>query len=100
MQNNSTIDIVITWVDGNDPLHQQKMQNYLSSSQQISDDINGPTRFRCEGEIMYCVASILRFAPFVRKVFIVTDNQDPHIDKFIKLNFPENKIPIEIIDTK
>lgn len=44
------------------------------------------------------MASVLRFAPFLRKIFIITDKQDPHLDEFIQKNFPENTIPIELID--
>ncbi len=94
------IDVVIAWVDGNDPLHKKKIRPYLSKKAEMSDDIAGPTRYRSEGEIFYSVASILRFAPFVRKIFIVTDEQDPQLDDFIRINFPENKIPIEIVDHK
>ena len=43
---------------------------------------------------------MLRFAPFVRKIFIVTDNQNPNLDKFIEINFPNNQISIEIVDHK
>jgi len=92
------IDIVISWVDGNDPMHRQKMQPYLNKSEYIQDDIAGPTRFRSEGEIFFCVASILRFAPFVRKIFIVTDQQNPNLDDFIHTNFPQNTIPIILVD--
>lgn len=94
------IDVVIAWVDGNDPKHQQKIQPYLSPQLQKSDDIAGPTRYLSSGEIFYCVASVLRFAPFVRKIFIVTDEQNPNLENFVQKNFPENKIPIEIIDHK
>lgn len=94
------IDAVIAWVDGNDPLHRKKIQPYLSKKAETSDDIAGPTRYRSEGEIFYCVSSILRFAPFIRKIFIVTDEQDPRLDDFIQVNFPENKIPVEIVDHK
>lgn len=92
------IDVVISWVDGNDPLHKQKMNPYLEKLGRISDDLSGPTRFRSVGEIYFCVASIYRFAPFVRKIFIITDNQNPDLDEFIQQNFPESKIEIEIID--
>ncbi len=94
------VDVVIAWVDGNDPNHKKKIQPYLSPQARVSDDIAGPTRYRSEGEIFYCVASVLRFAPFVRKIFIVTDEQNPHLDDFVKENFPNNKIPIEIVDHK
>lgn len=94
------IDFVITWVDGNDPIHKKKIQPYLTPQLQKSDDIAGPTRYRSEGEIFYCVASILRFATFARKIFIVTDEQNPHVETFVARNFPESKIPIEIVDHK
>lgn len=94
------IDAVITWVDGNDPMHKQKIAPFLPSDKPRSDDTNGETRYNSEGEIYYCVASILRFAPFVRKIFIVTDEQNPNLDNFLHKNFPENKTPIEIIDHK
>lgn len=95
------IDIVITWVDGDDPIHKKKREKYLASSNlQQYDDIAGTTRYRSVGEIDYCVASILRFAPFVNHIYIVTDNQDPQLDPFINKYFPENQIPISIIDHK
>ncbi len=94
------IDVVIAWVDGNDPLHKKKIQPYLSAQDQKSDDIAGPTRYLSSGEIFYCVASVLRFATFVRKIFIVTDEQNPNLENFVQKNFPENKTPIEIIDHK
>jgi len=97
---NREIDVVIAWVDGNDPHHQKKMRKYLNPKDEKSDDIAGPTRYRSEGEIFYCVASILRFAPFVHKIFIVTDEQNPKLDDFLNKNFPGNQIPIEIVDHK
>lgn len=57
-------------------------------------------RYRATGEIYFCVASILRYAPWVRKIWIVTDNQDPKVDEFVARNFPDNKIPFEIVDHK
>jgi hypothetical protein len=92
------VDVVISWVDGNDPTHKQKIQPFLSSEARKSEDIAGPTRYGSVGEIFFCVASIYRFAPFVRKVFIITDNQNPNLDAFIRQNFPESKIQIEIVD--
>lgn len=92
------VDVVISWVDGNDLAHKQKIQPFLDPRARKSQDIAGPTRFGSVGEIFYCVASIYRFAPFVRKIFIITDNQNPDLDTFIHQNFPESKIQIEIVD--
>jgi len=92
------VDVVISWVDGNDPAHKQKIKPFLDSQSRKSDDIAGSTRFDSVGEIFYCIASIYRFAPFVRKIFIISDNQNPCMDEFIQENFPESKIEIEIVD--
>ena len=93
------IDIVITWVDGDDPVHKGKKNKYLTGRNETShNDIAGAARYRSTGEIFYCIASILRYAPWVHKIFIVTDNQDPQVNDFVARNFPENKIPIEIVD--
>ena len=101
MMQQENIDIVITWVDGNDPVHKSKKNLYLTGKNETShDDIAGAARYSSTGEIYYCVASILRYAPWVHKIYIVTDNQDPHVNEFVAQNFPENKIPIEIVDHK
>lgn len=93
------IDIVITWVDGDDPAHRARREACLTGAHEnLRDDIGGETRFRSLGEIDFCVCSIMRFAPFVRKIFIVTDRQEPHLDKVLRMNFPDNRIPVEIID--
>ena len=97
MQQINPIDAVIAWVDGNDPKHKEKIKPFLNK-QNLSDDIAGPTRYRSVGEIFYCVASILRFAPFIRKIFIITDNQNPQLDSFLKSNFPQSTTKIEIVD--
>ena len=79
------VDVVISWVDGNDPAHKQKIQPYLDSQARKSEDIAGPTRYGSVGEIFFCVASIYRFAPFIRKIFIITDNQNPNLDEYFFL---------------
>ena len=94
------IDAVITWVDGNDPAHRAKRNKYASADMLISDDVAGDTRFVEVGEIAWCVASINRFAPWVNKIYIVTDAQDPKLEPFMKSNFPQGYIPMEIVDHK
>lgn len=95
------IDAVITWVDGEDPKHQAKRARFLTQKKEHKrKDVAGETRFNQVGEIYYCIASIMRFAPWIHKIYIVTDEQDPKVDEFVKKHFPENNIPIEIIDHK
>lgn len=95
---NTEIDAVIAWVDGNDPNHASKMASHLSKGLDKHEDIAGPTRFRSVGEITYCVASILRFAPFIRNIFIITDNQRPDLKVMMDNNFPDKWEKIKIID--
>lgn len=98
---NLMIDAVITWVDGEDPIHQAKRAQFLTKKKENKfKDVAGATRYNQVGEIFYCIASILRFAPWINKIYIVTDAQDPKVDDFIKKHFPNNNTPIEIVDHK
>jgi hypothetical protein len=93
------IDAVLTWVDGNDPAMKAKQARYMAfKCADKLDDVAGPARFVQSNEIFYAVASILRFAPYVGRIFIVTDNQNPHLDEFVKRNFPDSKVPLIILD--
>lgn len=92
------IDAVITWVDGDDPAHKARMASYGNQKIFSRDDVAGSTRYASIGEICWCVASINRFAPFINKIYIITDRQDPHMEDFLQLNFPDGYIPVEIVD--
>jgi len=70
------IDAVVTWVDGADPAHRAKLNAYLESIGHIPEAAH-PTRFRETGEFEFCIASMLRYAPWLRKIYILTDNQTP-----------------------
>ena len=94
------IDAVITWVDGDDPRHKAKREHYGSVKALKRDDVAGATRFTSIGEIFYCVASLNRFAPWLHKIYIVTDEQNPMVEEFIAKHFPEGSIPVEIVDHK
>lgn len=94
------IDAVITWVDGNDPRHREKRMKYATSQLVESQDKAAETRFSDMGEIFLCVASINRYAPWINKIYIVTDEQDPGLDDFLKMNFPQGHVPVEIVDHK
>lgn len=71
------IDAVITWVDGADPAHAARLANYLASVGGKRPAAAHSTRFNDAGEIDYCVASILRYAPWIRTIHIITDRQTP-----------------------
>ena len=86
-----SIDAVITWVDGSDKEYKKKIEKHLSTS------TNYKKQYLQANEIEYCVKSILRFAPFVRRIFIVTDNQKPSF-KGLENLIVRNKV--KIVDHK
>lgn len=95
---NQPIDVVITWVDGQDRQLTEKRKQYVQSDELLHEDIAGTTRYTSIGEIQWCIASINRFAPWVRRIFVVTDDQDPNLTPFLEAHFPEGYIPVEIVD--
>lgn len=99
-KNSYPIDAVVTWVDGDDEIHKTKRMRYGNMKIFQAEDIAGNTRFKSVGEILYCIASINRFAPWINRIYIVTDEQNPCIEAFIKKHFPKKQIPIEIVDHK
>ncbi len=94
------IDVVIAWVDGSDPKLTAKRNQYLETSVKKKLRSAHPTRFASDNEIRYCVLSILRFAPFVRNIYIVTDDQDPDIYTEVEKFFPTKTETIKIVDHK
>ena len=88
------IDAVITWIDGQDKDQKEKLGHYLTSAGLPELDSTMSTRYDQCGEINYCVRSLLRFAPWVRTIYIVTDNQIPPIIKTLKNTIYENKIKL------
>ena len=92
------IDAVITWVDGSDPIHVQKIKK--AKGLHIEDDSENmdATRYASNFEINYCVLSILKFAPWIHNIYIVTDNQRPKIFEDVSKHFPNRLKDIIIID--
>lgn len=75
MLNTSDIDIVITWVDGACRKHQAKRAIHTPAD--LKGAAVSPLRWRQNNEILYCLRSIELYAPWVRRIFIVTDDQAP-----------------------
>jgi len=100
IKSSHTIDVVIAWVDGADLKHKKKRLSFLDNKDVGELAGAAETRFNSLNEVEYCVLSILKFAPFVRNIYIVTDNQDPKIDSAVKKYFPERHKDIRIVDHK
>lgn len=67
------IDFVIPWVDGNDPDWRQRKAQY---SEQSGSDAR-EERYRDWGLLRYWFRGVEQFAPWVRKVFFICDQQPP-----------------------
>ncbi|WP_086607730.1 Stealth CR1 domain-containing protein [Erythrobacter donghaensis] len=76
--NTARIDAVITWVDGGDPLHHAKRQQFQPLAPRNANAIN-PHRWACNDELSYCLRSIANHAPWIGRIWIVTDAQSPDL---------------------
>ncbi len=94
---NDPIDVIFSWVES-DEAHRKKVAQYRETTLEDVGKAADSTRFASMGEIFYSVGSVLRFAPFVRTIFIVTDQQDPHLEEFVAKYFPDSTTKIKIID--
>ena len=88
------IDAVITWVDGGDPKHAAKLNDYLQSIGAKPKGAASSARFHNAGEIDYCVTSILKYAPWIRTIYIVTDDQQPELMNQIQGGCLESRVRI------
>jgi hypothetical protein len=88
------VDAVITWVNGDDPAHRRKLQAFLQDNDSGRMAAADPTRFGDCGEIEYCVASLLRFAPWLRTIHIVSDEQTPALSDQLKGSAFENRVRV------
>ena len=74
------VDAVIAWVDGEDPKHRANRKRYLADPggdakpEQVAST---KRRFSDNDEIRFCLRSIRNYAPWVRNIWLVTDNQVP-----------------------
>jgi len=92
------IDVVLPWVDGSDPALAARRARYAQGDALTNEEVGGSSRYASVGEIRWCVASLLRFAPFVRKIFIVTDGQDPDLGGMLRKYFPERAGDVAVVD--
>ncbi|MFD0897522.1 glycosyltransferase [Loigolactobacillus binensis] len=70
------IDIVLPWVDGSDARITKKRETALRDWN-LDTDLNSVDRFRDTDLLKYSIASIRKYAPWVHKVYLVTDGQRP-----------------------
>ena len=73
------VDVVYTWVDGDDPEWQRRKAEALETSGEV---LRHPTavsdsRYASRDELRYSLRSLEMFAGWVRHVYLVTDRQVP-----------------------
>jgi hypothetical protein len=66
------VDAVYTWVDGGDPAFQAMRRRYAGPAEP-----RPVHRYRDNGELRFSLRSLLRYAPWVRRVHILTNGQIP-----------------------
>ena len=74
------IDVVIAWVDGRDRKHRAKRRKYLAGSgadARPESEATDERRFSDNDEIRFCLRSIRNYAPWVRTIWLLTDDQVP-----------------------
>ncbi|QOD85854.1 Stealth CR1 domain-containing protein [Weissella viridescens] len=80
------IDFIVTWVDGNDTQWQKKKSQYNTNETKM----NGASRYRDYEIFKYWFRAIENNAPWVHRIFLVTDNQVP--------SWLKNNEKIELVD--
>lgn len=89
MANNSNdIDIVYLWVDGNDPVWQAKRSAFIGKPKENSAT-TCKGRYTDNDELKYSLRAVEKYAPWIRRIFIVTDNQTP---KWLDTSNPKIKV--------
>ncbi|WP_025272496.1 stealth family protein [Haloglycomyces albus] len=69
------IDVVYTWVDGDDPQWRAKKAHHLG--EEVPEHHRADSRYKNHDELKYSLRSLEMYAPFVRNVYLVTDGQCP-----------------------
>jgi len=68
-----SIDFVIPWVDGGDPAWIERFNRYAPVKKEIAIDMSAE-RYRDTGLLRYWFRGVEHCAPWVQKIFFVTDN--------------------------
>jgi hypothetical protein len=86
------VDLVYLWVDGNDPEWQGKKLAFTGKLSDKSEQ-NNIGRYISNEELKYSLRSAEKHVPWIRRIFIVTDNQKP---EWLNTDHPK----IQVVDHK
>lgn len=91
------VDVVFTWVNDKDPRWQEK----YNAEKNIGVEHHGQyatdaARFSNHNELYFSVQSVIKFLPWIRNIYIITDDQQPGwINEFPSVKVVDHR---EIID--
>ena len=91
----AAIDLVYLWVDGTDPAWQESYRRHVGGKPSF-------TRYTDAGELRASIESAMRYAPWLRNIYLVTDGQRPAwLDAYPKVRLVEHRqiIPAEYLPT-
>lgn len=96
---NFDVDAVYMWVDGDDPQIIQKRNKYLKlAGKEPTQEAIAKGRFFDNDELKYSLRSLEKYAPWIRHIYLITDNQVPKwLKETPKLTIVDHK---DIIDEK
>ncbi|MEU9338112.1 stealth family protein [Streptomyces sp. NPDC048290] len=73
------VDVVYTWVDGEEPEMRAKRARYQDRGiAEILDKETNASRYTSHDELKYSLRSLAMYAGFIRHIYLVTDGQKPH----------------------
>jgi glycosyltransferase involved in cell wall biosynthesis len=94
LNNDFPVDLVYCWVDGADKKWQKELNYWKSkTNQEINFQAIDDGRFVENDELKFSLRSVEKYANWINKIYIVTDNQVPH---WLNLSNPK----IKVIDHK
>lgn len=100
--NKFPVDLVYLWVNGNDPVWKKKRETFTGGiSKSDGKDCEG--RYVDNEELKFSLRSAELYAPWIRNIFIVTDNQVPQwldtSDPRVKIIDHKEILPPEALPT-
>jgi Stealth protein CR2, conserved region 2/Stealth protein CR3, conserved region 3/Stealth protein CR4, conserved region 4/Stealth protein CR1, conserved region 1 len=72
------IDVIYTWVDGSDPRWRQRWLTARGDHDILSEQAANDSRYLDREELRYSLRSLHLYAPWIRNIYIVTDDQLPY----------------------
>ncbi len=97
------IDVVYTWVHGADPAWLEALGARRGITAELSSSSSGRARFESRDELRYSMRSVFLFAPWARRIHLVTAGQVPDwldpSDPRINLVDHRDILPAEVLPT-